>query len=588
MQAKASRALAAILLATFLISAVGCGTSPLERTVNAMQGCVDAMKSVQDPTSAQAGIEPFKAAMAEMSAASDAFLKTMMDNPAGALGMVSEIAKLGPEIERLTNEMNAEEVRLHRTKGLPVEFWNVYRVEGVRMEAGLFSSGMGDSEDDAVGSALGQMAAMYEQHGPAKVAEFELTNVSSGGKDAALQRIQELAGTSAQVVSIEDPEDYDLALVAVAPVEDFDKLVAAVDFGTVADQDKARMGATIELTIEDALVDDGEAVVDESGAVAVEETIDPAAADVTAGPVDSGGQPLNPDGQIAAEVAPPGYEDRGVPPGYEGRGEVPPGYEGRGEMQPADPGTPAGASPEGALAAARAGFGQLFNSLTGGGAGGAIPATLPDGSPNPAAPDYHAQLAELLFDAQVPHHELAVLALLEVKLSDVTDKKVRARIAQGYKHVALETNAHAVEGVRGLVLWGGKFSAPLLINMLEQQAAGAEEAIFAGLGEIATPEAAEAVVGRMGEATYGGGSEAAVACLRQMGVVAEAALLAELPFESPEANLAAINVLADVGTKKSVGLLRRASKSENEGVAEAALEAARKVQERERKTREPG
>jgi hypothetical protein len=41
-------------------------------------------------------------------------------------------------------------------------------------------------------------------------------------------------------------------------------------------------------------------------------------------------------------------------------------------------------------------------------------------------------------------------------------------------------------------------------------------------------------------------------------------------------------VLGEIGTKKSNAILRQATKSENEGVAAAALEAIRKIQERQR------
>jgi hypothetical protein len=228
-----------------------------------------------------------------------------------------------------------------------------------------------------------------------------------------------------------------------------------------------------------------------------------------------------------------------------------------------------------------AGFGEFVTKLA---------AFVPRGAPGEPMfyhRDYHAQLAEHLFDAQSPFHEKAVQTLLNVPREEVADKKVRGRIAQGYRQVAFaEGSAHAAAGVRGLVAWGGKFSAPLLIELLEKSAAagggtGVEEALYEGLGSLATPECAAAVVERLGAATS---SPAAVACLRKMGPVAEQPLVDLLPFESADANLAAINLLADVGSRKSNAILRKATKSENEDVASAALEAIRKIRERERQT----
>jgi hypothetical protein len=272
------------------------------------------------------------------------------------------------------------------------------------------------------------------------------------------------------------------------------------------------------------------------------------------------------------------------------------GYDSRGgeNADPAAAATTGEAPPEGAppvdapvgepsaMDQVKAHLGAFLSSLAAGG-GAPGPAGTP-GEPMPGHPTYHAQLAELLFDATSPFHEKAVLGLLEVKPMDVADKKLRARIAQGYRHVAFETQAHQAEGVRGLVKWGGKFSAPLLIELLERNAAGgvmgSDDAIYAGLGEIATPEAAAAVVGRLLDGAAP--SEAIWACLRQMGPVAEAALVAALPFESPEANQAAIGVLGEVGTKKSNAILRRAARSENESVATAALDALKAIADRTR------
>jgi hypothetical protein len=195
--------------------------------------------------------------------------------------------------------------------------------------------------------------------------------------------------------------------------------------------------------------------------------------------------------------------------------------------------------------------------------------------------DYHAAMAEILYDSQSPHHERAVTELLEVAPTDVSDKKIRARIANGYRQLAFaENSTHAAKAVEGLVHWGGKFSGPLLIELLEKQSAsGADEAILIGLGKVATPEAADAVAKRL-ESGTGAGGEGAFASLRAMGPVAEAPLVKLLPLESPESNRAAIEVLGEIGTRKCLSLLRRATKSENEEVKEAALAALRSVQER--------
>jgi hypothetical protein len=73
-----------------------------------------------------------------------------------------------------------------------------------------------------------------------------------------------------------------------------------------------------------------------------------------------------------------------------------------------------------------------------------------------------------------------------------------------------------------------------------------------------------------------------------MGPVAEGAVLAGLPAESAEANLASVKVLGDVGTNKSIAMLQRAAKSENEDIKEAALDAVRKIRARRAKEKSVG
>ncbi len=532
-----------------LALAAGCGgpPSPIQQTIDAMESCVELMEPIADANSARAAIpqiEPTFKALADATVA----VNDQMKDPEQAMRLMLQARKVLPDLDRVTGDFEVELERLNTLKGLPEEFWNEFRVEWYHVNRAMAAaSAEGDPDfDPALLSAMDQVVAMLDQHGPQRTVEFKLTSAEVGNKDAAIARIVELAGPNAQVVSFQEPEVYDEWLVAVAPVSDFDKLIAAVDFGNVSDQDPAKREATIEL----------EAVENES----LETTATEPAVAV--------------EGDAIAS-APPAETTVAYDPR---EGTPPPNAAIPIETAEAAPGD------ESTMSQVKARLGEFLTTLAANAAnGGMLPAAGAPGEPMPFHPNYHAQLAELLFDAQSPFHEKAVLGLLEVGPKDVPDKKLRGRIAQGYRHVAFETQAHMAEGVRGLVLWGGKFSAPLLIQLLERNAAGGmggDEAVYAGLGEIATAEGAEAVVARV--VAGGTSSEAAWACLRQMGPVAEAALVAELPFESPEANQAAIGVLGEIGTKKSNAILRRATKSENEAVATAALDALKAIGERAR------
>jgi hypothetical protein len=519
MPAKSWRARWIAIAGGIALFASGCG-SPLQRAADSIQETVDLMKSITDPNSARASIPDLKPTFSDMAEATSA----AMGNTRISITNLGALADVG----RALGELDEECQRLDQLKGLPVEFWDAFRVEWTQSQAKLFGSLAAEdpAEDDGLAAGIQQVLAMLQQHGPQRTVEFKLTNVSSGDKDAAIEKIRTLAGGAAQVASFENPDETDEWLVAVAPIDDFDKLVAGVDFGKVTDQEKAKGGVTIELkAIEVAYVE-----------------AEPAAA-----PSEFSGE----------------YGREGMT--TDAGGAFVPGAEG---AQPT-------------LPMVLASFGEFTTKLS-----GFVPRGAP-GEPMFYHPNYHAQLAEHLFDAQSPFHEKAVLMLLNVPPGEVADKKVRARIAQGYRQVAFaEGSTHAATGVRGLVAWGGKFSAPLLIELLEKGAGGGagtgvDDALYEGLGSLATPECAAAVVTRIGAAAS---SPAAIECLRKMGPVAEEALVDSLPYESAEANLAAINLLADIGTRKSNAILRKATKSENEDVASAALEAIRKIRDRERQT----
>jgi hypothetical protein len=199
--------------------------------------------------------------------------------------------------------------------------------------------------------------------------------------------------------------------------------------------------------------------------------------------------------------------------------------------------------------------------------------------PDRAGAAGHAQLAKLLADKQSEHHGRAVEALARLDPAKVADKKLRTEIAREFRTLATSPDANETS-IRGLINWGGKFSGPILVAMVKNGQMSNKQALFEGLATYPTAEGAEAVFAQL---AAGGDREAAAAALSKMGPVAEDAMLPKLPAESAEVNLASVKVLGDVGTAKSIAILRRATKSENEEIKEAALEAVRKIRAREAK-----
>jgi len=76
----------------------------------------------------------------------------------------------------------------------------------------------------------------------------------------------------------------------------------------------------------------------------------------------------------------------------------------------------------------------------------------------------------------------------------------------------------------------------------------------------------------------------AARALRRMGPVGEDALIKVASSDIPEVSLAAVQLLGEVGTQKSLTLLAKAAKSPNPDVASAAKTSMGSIRERMKKT----
>lgn len=197
---------------------------------------------------------------------------------------------------------------------------------------------------------------------------------------------------------------------------------------------------------------------------------------------------------------------------------------------------------------------------------------------DPNSPDYHAQLVELLGDRMAMNHDDAIETLLSMDPNEVKDKKVRGAIARGFRDLAFNPGIDVKAGIEGIVKWGGKHSVPMLVELLGRAGiAPAEQQLYDGLAKYPTPEGAEVVAGRLGHFMD---RQKAMACLSKMGSVAEPAVIQVAPVDDLEINIFALEFLKTHGTKKCVGILRRAEKSSNEQIKSAAKAALQEVQAR--------
>jgi hypothetical protein len=179
----------------------------------------------------------------------------------------------------------------------------------------------------------------------------------------------------------------------------------------------------------------------------------------------------------------------------------------------------------------------------------------------------------------------AMRVLVRVHPDTVTDREMRSRIAKGFRQLGLDNafRGDSEIAIQGLIIWGGRYCVPILIEMLRQEGHLPSDAMMRGLTYFKDSSAAEAVAGHVGS-TFDEAHHKAVAALREMGPVAEDVLIKMAPARDPKASLAAVELLGDVGTVKSLPLLKRAAASGNPAVREAAEASTKKIQERQRAT----
>jgi hypothetical protein len=106
-----------------------------------------------------------------------------------------------------------------------------------------------------------------------------------------------------------------------------------------------------------------------------------------------------------------------------------------------------------------------------------------------------------------------------------------------------------VKAIEQMVRWGGRFSAPLLVELLKDEEPTVRQAVLAQLAPLRHPNAIEPIV----QCFYAQaeGREAAAAAIKSYGSAAEEALLKHAPKDDVAAIRALLPLLAEFGTAKS-------------------------------------
>jgi hypothetical protein len=213
-------------------------------------------------------------------------------------------------------------------------------------------------------------------------------------------------------------------------------------------------------------------------------------------------------------------------------------------------------------------------------------AIVPPPPPGPETkfkPEEVAKLQEQLKSDDLASRQAAARELSGSRLGTATPEllSLMASVANdrddSVRHAALTVLANH----------GAKEQVPLLLKALNDSDAGMRATIAKGLGRVKDPRAIEPLVNLVatgqGDQTYyrPNRESAAAEALVRIGATAEPAVLALLKEKNVETRCQACNILKQIGTKKSLGLLKDLTLNPSKELSEAAAEACRAIQGRE-------
>jgi hypothetical protein len=206
--------------------------------------------------------------------------------------------------------------------------------------------------------------------------------------------------------------------------------------------------------------------------------------------------------------------------------------------------------------------------------------------PEPTEPDYLEQLSKLMWDEerrQVNHD--AVAALMTVGDVELVDKEVRGRVARNFRTIAMDEELADEKAIEGLAHYGGRFSVPILIEILERPGDKLDSTIMDTLSRLGDPRGAEALVAKLWTEEDRTWTRLR---LRSMGAKAEDAVLAATESDDPRRLTYTVMLLNDIGTKKSFPTLRRLVRNKDKDIAGVAQMALDSIVEREKERKKAG
>lgn len=516
----------ALLLAGVMLSAGGCGNSGVNsanRMIDSMQDVVDLLRTVQDAPSARAAIGKLQPAFDDFVVALKEVAEIERDG-GEVRGLKTQIAQLDRDLNRATAELQRESERLEAIRGLPAEFWSEYRMAGAELAVGFVEAaaiaGVADSAEVAAATA-------------------SIQQIQTAYKTHGPEHVAE--------ITIRGGRDYDRDEAVVR----LERLAGgAAEIVLLPDSD-----APDDLNVMVAPVGDLAAFRDAIDFGTVTDFIPER-------------------GEILLEVT----EDLAGP--YAGMTEQQIAQQKQAEAERAE----AQRQREEQLAQQEAARKKREADE----AKRRAEEEERQRPPERGKPDYFPKLLANLQDPQAAHHRTSIEHLLELKPSDAPDDQTREQLVAALRELVLAGGTNYAgdsptdDAIRCLVGWAGEAAAPTLLARLKDSSQQIDAALLEGLAAFPSEEAATALAGKVKESQQQ--REAIAETLAAMGPVAEQPLLALIPDDSAEVNIAVINALGQCGTKASLRTMRLAARSENDQVAQAARDAADAIRERAKTT----
>jgi hypothetical protein len=527
----------------------GCDTTPTpepETTLRALsvatKDLLEFMQKIQDAKSAQAAIPDLDSKLAAVSKNIKERNRLMGINEIQIIYLANRhlYTPFEKQIAEAALQVTREEERIKTLTDLPAEFWKAYMISGINATLPVVESSLSsqDIRKPRLLQFLKDMLELFQKSPYEETLQIELVPSDDEFVKKTLEKLKKLV-PDATIYHCETERELKFEIV-MAPVKDLNAVASGIDTGTIVQKNPSMRFLRIAGVSSKHI--DPEDFVDNSG--------------------DFGSLPKKPKQPKKPKKQPANQPPEATPPKQD-----------QPQPKPVEP-QPKPADSQPKAAEPQQPTGETDNKKT--------DALADQPGLDPKAPDFYDKLAERINSAEGANSERAIDALLQTAPSSVSPE-ITKKIARAFKQLAESKSPAAKKGIKGLIVWGGKYSGPVLLKLLERPQAADEEQLIEALAQIKHPPAAAAIAARLGSFDL---YQCAFTALQEMGSEAEDALMAAAPSQNPQIALAAVELLGLCGNQKCLPVLNKVLAHPHPKVREACDQSIRKIKDRSRETKD--